>query len=179
MADPFLGEVKITALPFAPQGWAKCDGQSLPVQQNAALFALLGTAFGGNNVNFNLPDMRGRTPLCFGAYGDNTGNYTYNVGGNGGSENVTLQLSQMPVHTHSVMAIKETGTKANGVGRLFASSPSATLNVYGVPTSSAEFVGLHPSTVTNGSTAPGHNNMQPYLTLNFCIAITGIFPPRN
>lgn len=169
MAEPFLSEIRVFGFNFPPKGWATCDGQTLPVNQNQALFALLGTTYGGNgSTTFNLPDLRGRTPLHFSP--------EFTQGESGGSEIVTLVTSEMPYHSHALMATTSTPT---------ASTPEANL-LATLPTDKADFTPpslancyLNPAVVgpTGGSTP--HNNMQPTLVLNFSIALVGIFPSRN
>jgi microcystin-dependent protein len=171
MAQPFLSEIKIMSFSYAPRGWAQCNGQLLPIQQNAALFSLLGTTYGGNGTtNFALPNMQGRTPLHFGN--------GYTQGQAAGEVNHTLTVSEMPTHNHVVTAISTANTGSNVVnpsGQFFATSTPATLyNATGAtPTV------LAANTVSNTGGSQTHPNMQPYLTLNFCIAIQGVFPSRN
>jgi microcystin-dependent protein len=164
MSDFFIGEIKIMAFGFAPRSWAQCNGQLLPINQNQALFSLLGTQYGGNGqTNFALPDFRGRTPLHFG------NNFTQ--GQQGGEENHTLIVGEMPNHTHThsvssgstTAAVPTNNSFGNGAAKLYASQNNGT-------------------TLTNIGSAGGsqpHNNMQPYSVLNFCIALQGIFPSRN
>jgi len=179
--DPFLGEVRIFPWSWAPDGWALCNGAQLPAQQNAALNALLGQTFGGNgSTMFNLPDLRGRTPVHVGLGQD--GMY-YQGGQTGGAETVTLTLANMPQHNHAVNALG--GTKGNsgiptsclpatvGVG-----TGGTTVNIYGVATAAAVTTLANDTFSTEGSSAP-HNNMQPFAVMNFCIATLGIFPPRQ
>ncbi|WP_199229465.1 tail fiber protein [Azospirillum sp. TSO22-1] len=180
--DPFLGEVRIFPWSWAPTGWALCNGASLPVQQNAALNALLGQTFGGNgSTTFNLPDLRGRTPLHLGVGQDG---FAYQIGQTGGAEAVTLSVSNMPAHNHAVNALG--GTKAN------ASTPKSALpatvglgtgmttsiNIYAPPTSGSAVALANDTFSTEGSSSP-HNNVQPFLVMNFCIATLGLFPPRQ
>lgn len=164
MLDPFVGEISVTAFNFAPQGWALCNGQLLPINQNAALFSLLGTYYGGNGTtNFALPNLQGRVPL-----GAGNGLSPYVVGQNGGEETVILQSSQIPAHNHGVPAAgAQTSDRAVGL------SPAAG-GVYGIPSGGASMA----STLPAGNNQP-HNNMQPYLTLNFIIALQGVFPSRS
>jgi microcystin-dependent protein len=171
MAQPFIGELRIMSFDYAPRGWAQCNGQLLPINQNQALFSLLGTTYGGNGTtNFALPDMRGRTPLHFGN--------GYTQGQAAGVQNHTLTASEIPTHTHNVTAISTGDTSSNVVnpsGQFFATSkPSTLYNATG-----ASPTVLAANTVSNTGGSQTHPNMQPYLTLNFCIALQGIFPSRN
>ncbi len=166
MAEPFLSEIRLMSFNFPPKGWALCDGQLLLIDQNQALFSLLGTTFGGDGrVNFALPDFRGRTPI-------HVGN-GFTLGERGGEQAHTLSLAELPVHTHTL-----TGSANN------ASTPAPTSNVlartrsgiYGPATS---LTTLSPGSVTNSGGSQAHLNMQPFLTLSFCIALQGIFPSPN
>jgi microcystin-dependent protein len=179
MSDQFIGEIRAFGFNFAPFQWAQCDGQILAISQNTALFALLGTQFGGNGTsNFGLPDMRGNAPLH---QGQGIGLSQYFVGEQAGTENVTITLSTMPMHNHLVN-VQETTVTA---GRASVPNPSAWLGnaqpgqIYilsGSPTAQ-----LAPSTIGQGPPNGGqpHTNQQPYLVVNFCIALAGIFPPRS
>ena len=173
MADPFVAEIRIFAFNFAPKGWAFCDGQLLPLSQNTALFSLLGTTYGGDGKsNFALPDMQGNVPMH---PGDGAGLTSRVLGETGGSETVSLLQSEIPVHTHSM------GAQNVPLGSLV----TPTNNTLDHPASGNLFIATNPTIVTMATQtlAPvgggqPHNNMQPYLTLNFCIALQGIFPPR-
>ncbi len=178
MSMPFIGEVRMFALPFAPRHWADCSGQLLAINQNQALFSLLGTVFGGNGTtNFGLPDYRGRTPLGRGT--DPDSGITYSPGQPGGLENVTLLTTQIPQHTHLFYASNAAGTASNP-------SPAAGANLCAVPTSGAYYVAPDSNlallaadaiVATGGSQA--HSNLQPSLVLRFSIALQGVFPSRN
>ena len=164
MAEPFLGEVRIFSFGQAPKGWALCNGQQLPINQNQALFALLGTAFGGNGqTTFGLPDLRGRAPV-------HTSDSVGQVGAQSGSETVTLTTSQMPQHNHIANASASDGDQP------LPSILAAVNNAYGAP---GNPVPLRPETISNTGGSQPHVNMQPSLTLSFCIALQGIFPSRN
>lgn len=166
MSEPFLGEIRATSFSFAPKGWAMCNGQLLPINQNQALFALLGTYYGGDGrVNFALPDLRGRTPLH-----TDTG---FVQGQKGGEEMHTLTPAEMPAHTHAQGSIAQ-ATGPNPANNVLAAKPRRGSNVY-VPAASP--VKLAGQGAAGGGQA--HSNMQPYLTLNFVIALQGIFPSRN
>lgn len=165
MAEPFLGEVRMVAFDFAPRGWALCDGQLLPINQNQALFALLGTTYGGDGVRtFALPDLRGRTPI----HAD-TG---HPLGQASGTETHTLASAETPSHTHSVRAAAATAVSPNPSGDLLA---KATRPIYGP---AKNLLNLLPGTVSMVG-GQAHENMQPYLVVNFAIALSGIFPSRN
>jgi microcystin-dependent protein len=165
MAEPFLSELRIMSFNFPPKGWAMCDGQLLPINQNQALFSLLGTTFGGDGrVNFGLPDLRGRTPIHVGA--------GHTLGEKGGEQAHTVALSELPQHTHAMSASSTNADVVSPVDNVVAQSSQ----LYG-PT--AQLTTLDPS--TNGATggSQAHLNMQPFLTLTFCIALQGIFPSPN
>jgi microcystin-dependent protein len=165
MATPFLGEIKVISWNFPPKGWAFCNGQLLPINQNQALFSILGTTYGGDGrVNFALPDLRGRVPV-------HTGN-PIALGQSGGEEIHTLTTGELPAHTHQVKAVTDQATLVSPAGNLWArgapaaysSSPNGTMN---------------PAAVTNVGGSQPHSNLQPYLTLNFIIALQGLFPSQN
>lgn len=166
MLEPYLGEVLIVAFDFAPRGWAHCDGQLLSVAQNQGLFSLLGTTYGGDGVTtFALPDFRGRTPIHVGS--------GYSLGQRGGRENVSLGVSALPAHRHAFHATcDDASTGHPGDAKL---APTATRSYR----ASGELVALHPTAVTQTGGNQPHNNMQPYLALNFVIALNGIYPPRS
>jgi microcystin-dependent protein len=165
MAEPFLSEIRIMSFVFAPKGWALCNGQLLPINQNQALFSLLGTTFGGDGrVNFALPDLRGRTPIHVGS--------GHTLGERGGEQAHTLSIAELPTHTHVAMAQPATGTQLPAVGALLAQAS----NVYRTPDN---LTSLNPATIANTGGSQAHLNMQPFLTLSFCIALQGIFPSPN
>jgi microcystin-dependent protein len=173
MSDQFVAEIRIFPFNFPPTGWAFCDGQLLPISQNTALFALLGTTYGGDGKStFGLPDMQGNAPM---QPGQGQGLSLRDLGEMSGSESVTLLVSEMPFHTHTLMVSSEiadvqTPTDTCALGR---SGGGSAWN----PTV-ANLVQLAPQALAPAGGSLPHNNMQPYLTLNFCIALQGIFPQR-
>jgi len=165
MSDPFLSEIKIVSFNFPPKGWALCNGQFLPINQNQALFALLGTTYGGNGqTTFALPNLRGRVPIHMSS--------SHGLGEAAGSTAVTINIQQLPTHNHAAMANTQNANTPNPVGNVLAASN----NLYTAP---ADFTTLEPSTVSSVGGSQPHNNMMPYLVLNFIIALQGIFPSRN
>jgi microcystin-dependent protein len=165
VAEPFLAEVRVVSFNFAPKGWAMCNGQFLPINQNQALFSLLGTTYGGNGqTTFALPDLRGRVPM-------HVGN-GHNQGERGGEQAHTLTQSEMPQHVHPMAAVAGNASTPIAAGNSLA----AANNLYAPPTN---LVALTPSSITNVGGSQAHLNMQPFLTLTFCIALQGIFPSQN
>ena len=165
MGTPFMSEIKIISFGFAPQGWAFCNGQLLPINQNQALFSLLGTTYGGNGqTTFALPNMQGQTPIHVG--------HGHTLGERGGEQAHTLTVAEMPQHAHVL-----NGTSAN------ADTPVPSGNLLGTANnlyaSPANLTSLNPATVTNVGGSQPHENMQPFLVLNFCIALIGVFPSHN
>lgn len=172
MSNPFVAEIRIFAFNFAPKGWAFCDGQLLPISQNTALFSLLGTTYGGDGKStFALPDMQGNAPMH---PGQGQGLSLRDLGEMSGTESVTLLVSEIPLHTHTLScSIDDADLRIPSPARSLAKSSGG--NIY-APTNGTQimaFQGLPPA----GGGLP-HNNMQPYLTLNFCIALQGVFPAR-
>ena len=171
MSDQFLAEIRIFPFNFAPTGWAFCDGQLMPISQNTALFSLLGTTYGGDGKStFALPDMQGNAPM---QPGQGQGLSLRDLGEMSGVQNVTLIQTEIPVHTHNLQASNQVGTDRTPQGEVLARS--AGLNLY---KASGSIVQLDPKALTPAGGSLPHNNMQPYLTLNFCIALQGIFPQR-
>jgi microcystin-dependent protein len=171
MAEPFLSEVRIMSFVFAPVGWALCNGQLLPINQNQALFSLLGTTFGGDGrVNFALPDLRGRTPIHVGS--------GHTLGERGGEQAHTLSIAEIPTHVHMLAASSSQGGAVNpnlaGTGHLLAAEPG---NAYAP--SPQNLTALNTGSVTNNGGSQAHLNMQPFLTLSFSIALQGFFPSPN
>ncbi len=177
MADPFVAEIRIFPFNFAPRGWAFCDGQILPLSQNTALFSLLGTTYGGNGQsNFALPNLRGRLPM---AQGQGPGLSQRWLGEAGGSETVSLQPTQVPAHTHA-LAAATSASSASPAGTAMAPAFSATnapVSVY--RSGSSNRAAMAADAVGPAGGGQPHNNMPPYLALNFCIALQGVFPPRS
>lgn len=170
MAEPFLGEIRIMSFQWVPKAWAHCDGQLLPINQNQPLFALLGTTYGGDGrVNFALPDLRARTPL-------HRGN-GFTLGERGGEQTHTLTAAEIPTHIHLVNATTNqatAGAPSNAAARVLAQSRGAAL--YANP---SNFAAMAPEAITQAGGSQPHANMQPYLTLSFCIALQGVFPSPN
>jgi microcystin-dependent protein len=175
MSDPFVAEIRIFPFNFAPKGWAFCAGQLLPLSQNTALFSLLGTTYGGDGKsNFALPDLQGNAPM---QPGQGSGLSLRDLGETSGVEFVTLLQSEMPSHTHQLRGVVQDPADQQQPSplRTFANSQNA--NSFG-PSNGTPIVQMAPETLAPGGGGLPHNNMQPYLTLNFCIALQGIFPPR-
>ena len=165
MAEPFLSEIRIMSFGFPPKGWALCDGQLLPINQNQALFSLLGTTYGGDGrVNFGLPNLQGRVPIHMGS--------GHTLGERGGESAHTLSISEIPTHTHVVSGSPSNGNTPHGANAFFAGA----LNVY---RAADQLTNLSPATVTNTGGSQAHSNMQPFLVLNFSIALQGIFPSQT
>jgi microcystin-dependent protein len=166
MAEPFLSEIRIMSFVFAPKGWALCDGQLMPINQNQALFSLLGTTFGGDGrVNFALPDLRGRAPIHVGS--------GHTLGERGGEQAHTLSIAELPTHTH----VLQGSSTAAGTNSPSNAVLAASTGVYHAPST---LTALNPGSVTNVGGSQPHLNMQPFLTLSFCIALqSAIFPSPN
>ena len=173
MADPFVAEIRIFPFNFAPRGWAWCDGQLLPLSQNTALFSLLGTTYGGNGKsNFALPDLQGRAPMH---PGQGPGLSLHDLGETGGSETVSLLESEMPSHSHALQVRNDVGEdRIPGPSEALARSTGGLLYANASSLVAMSDNALPPA----GGDAP-HNNMMPYLTFYFCIALQGVFPPRT
>ncbi|WP_416057357.1 phage tail protein [Stenotrophomonas maltophilia] len=174
MTEVFIGQIMLTAFPFAPKGFALCNGQLLAIAQNQALFSLLGTQYGGNGTtNFALPDLRSRTPVGAGPSADGSWNPSpYTVGQAAGVENVTLLSTEVPSHSAVVNGTTTTGAVRNPTGGLYGTSGSA---IFGA--ASGPLVPL--GGVGPGGGGQAHPNVQPYTTINFVIALVGIYPSRN
>jgi microcystin-dependent protein len=168
MSEPFLAEIKMVGFNFAPRGWGFCDGQLLPINQNQSLFALLGASYGGDGrTNFALPDLRGRVPIHDGRTREK-----------GGQETHALTVQEMPSHTHQAQASPDGTGTATAAGNVLAATGAGRRAITPYANLSPP-VALTADTVGNTGNGVGHDNMQPYLTLNFCIALQGLFPSRN
>lgn len=166
MAEPFLCEIRLMSFGFPPKGWALCNGQFLPINQNQALFALLGTTYGGNGqTNFALPDLRGRTPIHVGQ--------GHILGERGGEQAHTLTIGELPQHLHFAQGSNNAGNSQTGANNVLGVVPG---RLYTDP---AALVPLNSGTITNVGGSQAHQNMQPFLTLSYCIALQGIFPSPN
>ncbi|PAY08930.1 phage tail protein [Bradyrhizobium sp. UFLA03-84] len=176
MADPFVAEIRIFPFNFAPSGWAFCNGQILPISQNTALFSLLGVTYGGNGTsNFALPNMQGNAPM---APGQGPGLSLYDLGQNGGSDTVTLLQTEMPSHPHNMVAVnlqadQAAPTSTRGIAR------SVNGAAYVTTSPMPALVQMASNMIGPAGASLPHNNLMPYLTLNFCIAMQGVFPPRS
>ena len=171
MGTPFLSEIRIMSFGFAPKGWAQCNGQLMPINQNQALFSLLGTTYGGNGqTTFALPNLQGNVPVHMGN--------GFTLGQTGGEQNHTLLISELPTHTHPAQA-----TTATATTNIPTSSPSVVLaqstGSFLYSGAATNLVGMAPNALSSVGGSQPHPNMQPYLTLNFCVALVGIFPSRN
>jgi microcystin-dependent protein len=170
MAAPFVAEIRMFACNFAPTGWAQCNGQLLPISQNTALFSLLGTFYGGDGKStFALPNLQGSVPIHEGA---GAGLSQYFLGQSGGAQFVTLLGTEIPLHTHSISTSSEDGDSTSPQGKSFGRGSNIYANA-----ANLQQMSNAPLPIAGGSLP--HNNMMPYLTVNFCIAMQGVFPPRN
>jgi microcystin-dependent protein len=175
VGQPYVGEIRIFAGNFAPAGWMSCDGQTLPISEYDTLFTLIGTTYGGDGEsNFNLPNLQSRVPIHWGTAPSGA---TYQIGEQGGTENVTLTSQQMPVHTHPMLG-SATGANANKpAGNAFATIPlSAGQFAYGTVT---PILPIDPSSVTPAGGSQPHDNMQPYGVLQYIISLYGIYPSQT
>jgi microcystin-dependent protein len=174
MADPFVAEIRIFPFNFAPRGWAWCDGQLLPLSQNTALFSLLGTTYGGNGLsNFALPDLQGRAPMH---PGQGPGLSLHDLGETGGSETITLLESEIPAHSHNAKAIAPVVANQDDASANVMLATVTGANIYASP---GTIQPLSDQVLAPAGGDQPHNNMQPYLTFYFCIALQGVFPPRT
>jgi microcystin-dependent protein len=168
MADPFLGEISPVAFPFAPKGWALCDGQLMQIQQNQALFSLLGTTYGGDGIRtFALPDLRGRVSVHSGP--------NYPLGATGGVEGVTLNSNQIPAHSHAPVCSTQAGTSGEPASQVWAGTSGEKLYQTGSSPNGSMATGL----ITPGGSSQPHTNLQPFEVVNFIVALVGVFPSRN
>ena len=168
MAEPFLSEIRIMSFVFAPKGWALCNGQLLPINQNQALFSLLGTTYGGDGrVNFGLPNLQGNVPIHMGS--------GFTLGEKGGEQSHTLSIAELATHIHTLNGTSTASSQPVPTGALLATS-AATDPIYSAPSS---LVAMAPGTIGNTGGSQAHLNMQPFLVLSFCIALQGIFPSQT
>ncbi|MFT6864746.1 MAG: microcystin-dependent protein [Akkermansiaceae bacterium] len=171
MSEPFIGQIQTFGFNFAPRGWAKCDGQLLSINSNTALFSLLGTTYGGDGrTTFGLPDLRGRLPMNMGT---GPGLSSRNLGQRGGQEDHTLTVNEIPNHSHGQSVTSEVGNQASPVGAVPATANDGESNY------STNVANLTTSDTTNIGGSQSHNNMPPFLVINFSIALQGIFPSRS
>jgi microcystin-dependent protein len=172
MSTPYVGEIRMFGGNFAPAGWMLCEGQALPISEYDTLFALIGTTYGGDGQStFNLPDLRGRLPLHMGTSSQGT---SYAIGEAGGVERVTLTVQQIPAHNHQLMAAAVTGNQVSPAGSVPASSYNVTPYINDQPAGS-----MHASAISPVGGNQPHENMQPYLCINFIISLFGIFPSQT
>jgi len=165
MSTPFMGEIKLVSFGFPPKGWAQCDGVTMPINQNQALFSLLGTQFGGDGrTTFALPDLRGRIPIHMGS--------GWTIGQNGGEQTHTLTIPEMPQHNHIANANNQLADQGSPAGNFWAAQDNPAY-------ASSANTTMVPSAIGNAGGSQAHENMSPYLALNFIIAVQGIFPSRN
>lgn len=178
MSAPFVAEIRILACNFAPKGWAMCNGQILPISQNTALFSLLGTFYGGDGKStFALPNLQGSAPMH---QGDGPGLSQHFLGEQSGVQHVTLITTEMPAHTHTVGCDSGTGSNSVPTSGMWAATGRGRPQVYSSNApGSAGTVSMNPLALSVTGGSQPHNNMPPYLTLNFCIALQGIFPARS
>jgi microcystin-dependent protein len=166
MAEPFLSEIRIMSFGFPPKGWALCNGQLLPINQNQALFSLLGTTYGGDGrVNFALPNLQGRIPIHMGN--------GHTLGERGGEQAHTLSISELPAHVHALNAANNPADTNTATATTYLGQAAATYR------GATNLVAMAPNEITNVGGTQAHLNMQPFLVLNFCIALQGIFPSQN
>lgn len=169
MSDAYIGQVMLASFGYAPKGWAQCDGAVLPLVQYQALYSLLGTTYGGNgSTTFQLPDLRGRTPCGVGG--------NYRLGQTGGAENVTLMNAQMPQHLHTATYSAQDGAGRDPTNALYGDT-GTTVPIYAG--ANGPQVPLYQATVGNAGQTQPHANLQPYSVLNFCIALSGVYPSRS
>lgn len=176
MSEPFLAEVRIVGFNFAPRGWAFCDGQILPINQNQSLYSLLGTTYGGDGrTSFALPDMRGRAPMHVGR---SNGGGDHREGQKSGEETHTLSAAEMPQHDHALQATNNSANQPGPGGHVPAQVTAGVDFVYSSASDNLN-VSLGSQSIANVGGGQAHDNMQPYLAINFCIALQGLFPSRN
>lgn len=173
MSEPFLAEIRMVGFNFPPRGWAFCDGQILPINQNQSLYSLLGTTYGGDGrTSFALPDLRGRTPIHVGR---SNGGIDHLPGEKGGEETHTLTLAETPQHDHGVQASTAPADLNAPTGAVLGGA----LNLYAPDAAGTPLQPIAPATLSSAGGSQAHENMQPFIALNFCIALQGLFPSRN
>ena len=178
MSDPFVGQISPFGFNFAPQGWFLCQGQTLPIQQYAALFSLLGTYYGGNGTtNFQLPNLQGNVPL---GYGQGPGLSDYAIGETGGAANVTMLTPNMPPHTHTLNAVNARAAAASAAGQMLGApdTPGNPQTQGFIYSTTAPTTALTPAAIARAGGSQPHTNVQPTLVLNYCICYSGVFPAR-
>ncbi len=177
MSAPFVGEIRMFGFNFAPVGWVQCDGQLFPISQNTALFSLLGTFYGGDGKStFALPDLQGAAPLH---QGQGQGLSEHFLGETGGTQSVALLNSEIPLHTHTINSSSTSGDTNDPTGHIWARAHTGKTPIKMYSSNTASPLGMSPQAFgITGSSLP-HNNMPPYLVVNFCIALQGVFPPRQ
>jgi microcystin-dependent protein len=174
MSEPFIGQIQMFGFNFAPRGWAFCDGQLLPISQNTALFSLLGTTYGGDGrTTFALPDLRGRVPIH---EGQGAGLSDYRLGQRAGAETTTLSIANLPAHNHAASAAGPAGNANDAIGNIWADDAGVSSATY---SSGAASGTMRADAIGNTGGGQAFDNRQPYLTVNFCIALVGLFPSRN
>lgn len=177
MSEPFLAEVRLFGFNFPPRGWAQCDGSILPISQNQSLYSLIGTVYGGDGrTTFGLPDLRGRTPLH---EGQGTGLTQRNLGSDGGEERHTLTLEEIPAHSHVFEGNRNQASQNEPGGSTLAAKKRRAYARYAGAPDAGSAVDMHAQTVSSVGNGTAHENMQPFLAVNFCIAMQGLFPSRN
>jgi microcystin-dependent protein len=177
MSNPYVGEIRIVGFTFAPVGWATCDGQILPISQNTALFSLLGTNFGGNGTsNFGLPNLQNSAPMF---YGNGVGLTPRVIGETGGETTVTVLSSQIPAHTHTIGGNTAAGNQDSPVSASWARPHLGKTPVNAYTANTGSNVTMNANALTTAGSSLPHNNLSPYLTMLFIIALQGIFPPRS
>jgi len=176
MSSPFVAEIRIWGCQFAPKGWAFCNGQLIPISQNTALFSLIGTYYGGDGRStFALPNLQGSVPIHVGGNQPGPGLSNYDLGQQGGDSSVTITQSEIPAHPHSLMCLPAVGNRTTPVGNTIARVTGATPYL---PPAGAALAGMAPQALAVAGGDLPHNNMMPFLVLNFCIAMQGVFPSR-
>jgi len=177
MAEPFLGEIRMMGFNFTPAGWGSCDGQILPIIQNQSLYSLLGTTYGGDGrTSFALPDLRARAPIHFGKASGTGNTTTYNLGQKAGEESHQLTVAEIPAHTHNVRGTPDVANADTPSAHIYAQTAE---EPYVTTPQSPDLVDLSVDSVKPAGSNVPHSNMQPFLTVRFCIAMRGVFPSRN